>query len=368
MSLFALNPSNPRHVQATADQLFLVRKNPAKMPSQNVMKSMQQDRDKAHTYANMCKSPTYASRLRQHILEVMRNSKTNPPTQNESCTLVCKLMTMTQKDYNDPDYYMSVQGLEMRAIQDWEAVHGKNQESEDSAASVAVLKLSRGQKAAATRKLKKAQELAMQQRVAAKKAGKGAGKQRARAVGTKPARAVGTKPARAVGTKQARAGVEKLSIGLGGQNRLGLGNPPPPSVAPPNDEGCSAKAGHQRSKKQAKVAADPHVAFEQSMSEVKSVWEEQQKLMHRMAHAIAACNENAERVQALVAEREAELEAKYEEKLAAAKEKIRREARKAVLREMLEKMEESEGSDGDGEESGGEGSDENKSDGNGQAT
>ena len=89
------------------------------------------------------------------------------------------------------------------------------------------------------------------------------------------------------------------------------------------------------------------------MSEVKSIWEEQQKLMQRMAHAIAACNENAELMQARVAEREAELQVQHEKKLAASKEKLQREARKAVLREMLRKMEENEESgeeDGEGNE------------------
>ena len=100
------------------------------------------------------------------------------------------------------------------------------------------------------------------------------------------------------------------------------------------------------------------------MSEVKSIWEEQQKLMQRMAHAIAACNENAELMQARVAEREAELQVQHEKKLAVSKEKLQREARKAVLTEMLRKMEENEESgEEDGEGKGGEDSDGDDSDG-----
>tara|TARA_Y100000361_G_C11156716_1_gene344622 strand:- start:258 stop:1541 length:1284 start_codon:yes stop_codon:yes gene_type:complete len=328
MSLFTLASNNPRHVQAVATQLYLVRTNPTTMPSQNVIKSMSLEGGKTQTYA---------SRVRNHVLELMRRSNSKQPTQNESCTLVCKLATMTQATYNEPDYYTSVDGLERRAIEDWEKVHGQTEHSMEATAKIPVVGMTKGQKGAATRKLKAAQRFVKQQRAEAKKNGKGVGKQRAGAVGRKPA----------------RGAVKKPLVGRGGQNGLGLDIPPPPSGDPPPEEGCSAQDVHRRSKKQAKVVADPHLAFEQSMSEVKSIWEEQQKLMQRMAHAIAACNENAELMQARVAEREAELQVQHEKKLAASKEKLQREARKAVLREMLRKMEENEESgeeDGEGNE------------------
>lgn len=333
MSLFTLASNNPRHVQAVATQLYLVRTNPTTMPSQSVIKSMSLEGGKTQTYA---------SRVRSHVLELMRRSNGKQPTQNESCTLVCKLATMTQATYNEPDYYTSVEGLERRAIEDWEKVHGKTEHSMEATSKLSAVALSRGQKAAATRKLKAAQRFAKQQRAAKKKDGKGVGKQSAGAMGRKPA----------------RGAVKKPLVGRGAQNGLGLDIPPPPSGDPPPEEGCSARNVHRRSKKQAKVAADPHLAFEQSMSEVKSIWEEQQKLMQRMAHAIAACNENAELMQARVAEREAELQVQHEKTLAASKAKLQREARKAVLREMLQKIEDNEEIDeGDGEGEEGENSD-----------
>lgn len=352
MSLFTLASNNPRHVQAVASQLYLVRTNPTTMPSQSVIKSMSLEGGKTQTYA---------SRVRNHVLELMRRSNSKQPTQNESCTLVCKLATMTQATYNEPDYYVSVDGLERRAIEDWEKVHGKTEHSMEATLKIPVVGLSRGQKGAATRRLKAAQSFAKQQRAAKKKDGKGVGKQ--------PAGTKGRKPAGAVRTKPARGAVKKQLVGRGGQNGLGLDIPPSPSGDPPLEEGCSAQDVHRRSKKQAKVAADPRLVFEQSMSEVKSIWEEQQKLMQRMAHAIAACNENAELMQARVAEREAELQVQHEKKLAVSKEKLQREARKAVLREMLRKMEGNEESgEEDGEGKGGEDSDgEEHEDSEGQA-
>jgi len=347
MSLFSLDPENQRHVQAVQQQLYLVRTNPSKMPSQKVIKSMSLEGGDTQTYA---------SRVRKHLLELLRRSNSILPTLNEGCTIVCKLATMTQETYNEHDYYTSVDGLERRAIKDWEKVHGKTEHSTEATANIPVVVMTKWQRAAATRKLNKEQRFAKQQRAEANKNGKGVRKQRAGAVGKQRARAVVT--------KQAREGVEKLLIGLGGQSKLGLGNPQRHFVDVQKDEGCSAQAGYQRSKKQAKVAADPHVAFEQSMSEVKSIWEEQQKLMQRMALAIAACNENAELMQACVAEREGELEAQYAEKLASAKEKLGREARKAVLREMLQKIEDNEESgEQDGEGEGGEDGDGDDSDG-----
>lgn len=335
MSLFTLDFNNPRHVQAIASQLYLVRIHPTNMPSHSVIKSMSLEGGMTKTYASMA---------RNHVLEILRRSNTSPPTLNESSTLVCKLATLTQATYNEPDYYTSVEGLERRAIEDWETVHGKTEHSIQATAKIPVVVMSRGQRAAATRKLKAAERLAKQQRAEAKKTGKGVGKQRAGAVGKQRVGAVRTKPA--------RGAVKNPSVGRGGQNGFLLDISPPRSGDPSSEERCSVQDVHGRSKKEAKVAADPYLAFEQSMSEVKSIGEEQHKLMQRMAHAIAACNDNAELMKACVAEREGKLEAQYEEKLALAKEKLGREARKAVLREMLQNIENSEGSceeDGEGE-------------------
>lgn len=349
MSLFTLDSNNPRHVQAVASQLYLVRTNPTTMPSQSVIKSMSLEGGKTQTYA---------ARVRNHVLELMRRSNSKEPTQNESCTLVCKLATMTQASYNEPDYYTSVDGLERRAIEDWEKVHGKTEHSMEATAKIPVVGLSRGQKGAATRKLKAAtrklkaaQKFAKQQLAAKKKNGKGVGK-------TSYQKGWETRKRQTTENvlKQKQAASKKDSNGMGkksmgdGQTMSKLGKPPPPSHLPCDELGCSSADGAQRLKKQAKVVADPLLAFEQSMSEVKSIWEEQQKLMQRMAHAIATCNENAELMQARVAEREAELEVQYEKTLAASKAKLQREARKAVLREMLRKIEENaESGEEDGE-------------------
>ena len=314
MSLFALDLKNSRHLQAVEKQLSSVRTNPTTTPSQRVIKSMFLERG------------TYASKVRSHVLDLLKDSTSNLPTQNEICTLVCKLATMTQSTYNAPDYYTSVEGLERRAIEDWEKVHGKTDHTTEAAAKIPAVGVNKRHKAAATRKLNATQKLARQQRAEAEKNEKGAGKQRAGAVGRKPA----------------RSPEKKSVVGCDGQNGLGLDIPPAPCGNPSSEEGCSAQDAQGRSKKKAKVAADPRFAFEQSMNEMKKIWEEQQKLMLKMAHAIAACNENAELMQARVTEREEELEVQHEKTLAESKAKLQHEARKAMLREMMQKIEDNE--------------------------
>ena len=314
MSLFALDRKNSRHLQAVEKQLYSVRIHPTTTPSQKVIKSMSPE------------GGTYASKVRIHVFELLRDSNSNLPTQNEICTLVCKLATMTQSTYNDPDYYTSVEGLERRAIEDWEKVHGKTDHTTEAAAKIPAVAVNKWHKAAATRKLNATQRLAKQQRAEAKKNEKGVGKKRAGAVGRKPA----------------RSPEKKSLVGCDGQNGLGLDIPPAPCGNPSSEEGCSAQDAQGRSKKKAKVAADPRLAFEQSMNEMKRIWEEQQKLMLKMAHAIAACNENAELMQARVTEREEELEVQHEKTLAESKAKLQHEARKAMLREMMQKIEDNE--------------------------
>ena len=227
MSLFALDRKNSRHLQAVEKQLYSVRIHPTTTPSQKVIKSMSPE------------GGTYASKVRIHVFELLRDSNSNLPTQNEICTLVCKLATMTQSTYNDPDYYTSVEGLERRAIEDWEKVHGKTDHTTEAAAKIPAVAVNKWHKAAATRKLNATQRLAKQQRAEAKKNEKGVGKKRAGAVGRKPA----------------RSPEKKSLVGCDGQNGLGLDIPPAPCGNPSSEEGCSAQDAQGRSKKKAKVAA-----------------------------------------------------------------------------------------------------------------
>jgi hypothetical protein len=306
MSLFSLDSKNPRHVQMFGVQLKFLRANPNMGPDAKVVKSMPLGGE------------TYASKARHHLLELMTESKSTSCTQYEMCTMLCKLLTMTKETNNDLNYYKSVEDLERRAIQDWEKVYGRTDHSKAAAESIQVVQLSRQQRAALTRAKNKMYK-------------KGKGRE-----------------------------VKKPLAGRGGQDGLGLNIPPAPSGDPSSEQGSSSRDFNKRAKKQAKVEADPLLAFEQSMSDVKSIWKEQQELMQRMAHAIAACNENAELLQVRVAEREAELEVQHEKTLAASKAKLQRQARKAVLQEMLRNMmgtEESgeEGGEGKGGKEGGEG-------------